>query len=204
MRWSSMTRSTSRWARISSAAAPCSASSTSHVSSRIARMEARTPSSSSTTSTVPRRRVVSGGSPSTLFIGVAFGAPTQGTSRRLASFFAASPRLRLRLLKRAAARTTARRSAGQPVHSSLLAALQHDVLIAAAGGPMHVDQGRLAGRDSGERLAEALRVRDRLARDLQNDVAAPQAGAVGGPAAGDVDDDQAVRDEEVETLRRVG
>src|SRR5262249_31307636 len=151
------------------------ASSTSHVSSRIARMEARTPSSSSTTSTVPRRRVVSGGSPSMLFIGFAVRA-----------------------------RRTARRSAGQPVYSSLLTALQHDVPIAAAGGTMHVDQGRLAGRDSGERLAEALRVRDWLARDLQNDVAAPQAGAVGRPAAGDVDDDHAVRDEEVETLRRVG
>src|SRR5262249_44506350 len=177
-----MTRSISRWARISSAAAPCSASSTSHVSSRIARMEARTPSSSSTTSTVPRRRVVSGGSPRTLLIGFAAGAASQRASRRLAS-------------PPAAARTTARRSGGHPVYS-LLSALQDDVLIAAVGSPMHVDQGRLAGRDSGERLDEALRVRDRLARDLQNDVAAPQTGAVGGPAAGDVDDDEAVRDDD--------
>src|SRR5213594_100097 len=55
IRWSSITRSISCAFRTSSAWAPLPASRTSQVSSRIARTEARTPSSSSTTRTVPRR-----------------------------------------------------------------------------------------------------------------------------------------------------
>src|SRR5438874_2695026 len=179
MRWSSMTRSTSRCARISSAAAPCSASSTSHVSSRMARMEARTPSSSSTTSTVPRRRVVSGGPLSRSFIGFAVGAAAQSSA--------------------------ARRSGTQYVASFRRPPIEDDVLVAGVGaGAMEVEQRGLAGRDRGQCLAERLCVADGLTPDLEDHVAAPKTAAGGRTACGDVDDEATLRDGEVEPVGDAG
>src|SRR5438128_5017832 len=294
-----MTRSTSRCARMSSAAAPCSASSTSHVSSRIARMEARTPSSSSTTSTVPRRRVVSGGPLSRSFIGFAVGAAAQSSAARrsgrepawslalavgaaaqssaarrsgrepawslalavgaaaqssaarrsgrepawslaLAVGAAAQssaarrsgrePAWSLALAVGAAAQSSAaRRSGREPAWSLALAVgaaaqssaarrsgtqyvasfrrppIEDDVLVAGVGaGAMEVEQRGLAGRDRGQCLAERLCVADGLTPDLEDHVAAPKTGAGGRTACGDVDDEDTLRDGEVEPVGDAG
>src|SRR5437867_8742734 len=222
-----MTRSTSRWARMSSAAAPCSASSTSHVSSRIARMEARTPSSSSTTSTVPRRRVVSGGPLSRSFIGFAVGAAAQSSAARRSG---REPAWSLALAVRAAAQSSAaRRSGREPAWSLALAVraaaqssaarrsgtqyvasfrrppIEDDVLVAGVGaGAMEVEQRGLAGRDRGQCLAERLCVADGLTPDLEDHVAAPKTGAGGRTACGDVDDEDTLRDGEVEPVGDAG
>src|SRR5438034_9574415 len=222
-----MTRSTSRCARMSSAAAPCSASSTSHVSSRIARMEARTPSSSSTTSTVPRRRVVSGGPLSRSFIGFAVGAAAQSSAARrsgrepawslaLAVGAAAQssaarrsgrePAWSLAFAVRAAAQSSAaRRSGTQYVASFRRPPIEDDVLVAGVGaGAMEVEQRGLAGRDRGQCLAERLCVADGLTPDLEDHVAAPKTGAGGRTACGDVDDEDTLRDGEVEPVGDAG
>src|SRR5438094_2894075 len=222
-----MTRSTSRWARMSSAAAPCSASSTSHVSSRIARMEARTPSSSSTTSTVPRRRVVSGGPLSRSFIGFAVGAAAQSSAARrsgrepawsLAFAVGAAaqssaarrsgrePAWSLAFAVRAAAQSSAaRRSGTQYVASFRRPPIEDDVLVAGVGaGAMEVEQRGLAGRDRGQCLAERLCVADGLTPDLEDHVAAPKTGAGGRTACGDVDDEDTLRDGEVEPVGDAG
>src|SRR6184192_3938338 len=198
-----MTRSTSRWARMSSAAAPCSASSTSHVSSRIARMEARTPSSSSTTSTVPRRRVVSGGPLSRSFIGFAVGAAAQSSAARRSG---REPAWSLALAVGAAAQSSAaRRSGTQYVASFRRPPIEDDVLVAGVGaGAMEVEQRGLAGRDRGQCLAERLCIADGLTPDLEDHVAAPKTGAGGRTACGDVDDEDTLRDGEVEPVGDAG
>src|SRR5439155_823537 len=222
-----MTRSTSRCARMSSAAAPCSASSTSHVSSRIARMEARTPSSSSTTSTVPRRRAVSGGPLSRSFIGFAVGAAAQSSAARRSG---REPAWSLALAVGAAAQSSAaRRSGREPAWSLALAVravalssaarrsgtqyvasfrrppIEDDVLVAGVGaGAMEVEQRGLAGRDRGQCLAERLYVADGLTPDLEDHVAAPKTAAGGRTACGDVDDEDTLRDGEVEPVGDAG
>src|SRR5437773_9039283 len=198
-----MTRSTSRCARMSSAAAPCSASSTSHVSSRIARMEARTPSSSSTTSTVPRRRVVSGGPLSRSFIGFAVGAAAQSSAARRSG---REPAWSLALAVRAAAQSSAaRRSGTQYVASFRRPPIEDDVLVAGVGaGAMEVEQRGLAGRDRGQCLAERLCVADGLTPYLEDHIAAPKTAAGGRTACGDVDDKDTLRDGEVEPVGDAG
>src|SRR2546425_10467594 len=148
MRWSSMTRSTS-WTRSrSSAAAPFSASRTSHVSSRITRTDARTP---------PRRR-------------------RRGRCPGARAW--ASRRSRL----------------ARPFHDEVFG-------TPATRRALDEDEDAVAGLELREHTEERGGIGDGLLADLDDDVAAAEAGPVRRAARHDVGDEQPARDREPELGR---